>query len=142
MSLDDLMTLIAMPLINEAFGAAVRRELDARGLSLRQARIRTGLDIDTLGRMRSGEVTRMDKVIAFARGFHLDVNEWLALAGYAPVEPSVEQAVQKLAETAELTYESEEQVQLRGAWGHVPRAARERLAQILLERDAEGGDTT
>jgi hypothetical protein len=72
--------------------------LDDRGMSLRQARIRTGVDIDTLGRMRSGDVPRMDKVIEFARGFGQDANLWLELAGYQRVEslPSESPAEQLL----------------------------------------------
>jgi hypothetical protein len=86
MSLDDLMTVCLMPGVNEAFKRAVCGELDSRGLSLRQARIRTGIDIDTIGRMRQGDVPRMDKIVAFARGFGLPVNDWLELAGYERIE--------------------------------------------------------
>jgi|GEM_PF-6753041 len=72
-------------LLNQAFAEAVCRTMDnwrGQRLSLRQARMRTGVDIDTLSRMRHGEVPRMDKVVAFARGFELDPNDWLELAGY------------------------------------------------------------
>jgi hypothetical protein len=122
MSLDGLMTL-AMPAINEAFGAAVRHELDSRGLSLRQTRIRTGIDIDTVGRMRAGDVPRIDKVIAFARGLKLDVNEWLVLAGYDPVEPSPDDAVRKLI--------SAEESQVRSATGRVSASDRRRLMELF-----------
>lgn len=81
MSLDGLMTVVTVA-INEAFGSRVRAVLDERALSLRQGRIRTGIDIETLSRMRQGEVPRLDKVEAFARGFGLDINEWRVLAGY------------------------------------------------------------
>jgi hypothetical protein len=117
-------------MINEAFGAAVRHELDSRGLSLRQARIRTGVDIETTSRMRQGEVPRMDKVIAFARGFHLDVNDWLRLAGYEPIEPDAPTAVRALLE---LTYEPEGEAQVKSALGYVPAADRERLRRLLGE---------
>lgn len=74
------------------FGEAVRRLLDGRGLSLRQARIRTGIDIDTIGRMRSGERVRMDKVVDFARGFGQNPNDWLELAGYPRLDTNTEPA--------------------------------------------------
>jgi hypothetical protein len=85
--------------INQAAGEAVDRVIREHGLSLRQARIRTGIDIDTLGRMRSGEVVRMDKVVAFARGFRLPVNEWLELYGYEPVEDTAAEATLDGADT-------------------------------------------
>jgi len=81
MALDDLM-LELMERTREAFGRAICDLLDGRGLSLRQARTRTGVDIDTLSRMRAGEVVRMDKIIQFARGFGLNPSDWLELAGY------------------------------------------------------------
>src|SRR5687767_9083194 len=55
------------------------------GLSLRQARIRTGIDIDTLSRMKQGDRVRMDKIILFAQGFREEVNEGLQRAGYDPI---------------------------------------------------------
>jgi hypothetical protein len=73
-----------MPSLNSAFGAAVRRIMDEtqeRRLSLRKTSIRTGIDIDTLSRMREGVVPRLDKVVSFAQGFGLDVNAWIDLAG-------------------------------------------------------------
>lgn len=51
-------------------------------LSLRQTSIRTGVDIDTLSRMREGVVPRVDKIEAFADGFGLNINDWRELAGY------------------------------------------------------------
>jgi transcriptional regulator with XRE-family HTH domain len=103
------MQLLAMPpaRINEGFGEAVRCVLAERGLSLRQARNRTGVDVDTLSRMRQNEVPRLDKVEAFARAFHLDVNEWRQLAGYQPVEDE-RPALDRVRETARtLTYDED-----------------------------------
>jgi hypothetical protein len=76
--------------VNEAFRDAVLRVFEQHGRpSLQSARIRTGIDHDTLSRMKKGDVPRIDKVIDFARGFRLNVNEWLELAGYPPViEPT------------------------------------------------------
>ena len=96
MSLDNLMTLLLMPeRINEAFGAWVRDLMDSRTLSLRQTRNRTGVDIDTISRMRSNEVPRVDKVIDFARGFGEDINVALKLAGYPPIHSPVEWLTQE-----------------------------------------------
>jgi hypothetical protein len=84
-----------MARVNPEFARRVCEELDRRGLSLRQARIRTGVDIDTIGRMRAGDVPRIDKVIDFARGFGFSINEWLELAGYEPILPaSMDEAVE------------------------------------------------
>jgi hypothetical protein len=79
--------ILTMVRRNEAFGAAVGRLLDERSLSLRAQRHLTGIDHDTASQMRRGVVPRMDKVIQFAQGLGLNVNEWLVLAGYAPIEP-------------------------------------------------------
>ncbi|MBM3456915.1 MAG: helix-turn-helix domain-containing protein [Armatimonadetes bacterium] len=70
--------------LRPAFGDAVVSLMASvgGGLSLRQAEIRTGVDINTLSRMRSGIVPRVDKVEAFARGFGANVNDWRELAGY------------------------------------------------------------
>ena len=76
-----------MPRRSEKFGEAVSRLLDERGLSLRAQRLWTGIDHDTAALMRQGVVPRMDKVIQFAQGLGLEINEWLVLAGYDPLEP-------------------------------------------------------
>lgn len=78
---------LTMPRRSERFGAAVCHVLDERGLSVHTQRARTGIDHDTVARMRNGIVPRMDKVIQFARAFGRSVNEWLELAGYDPIEP-------------------------------------------------------
>jgi transcriptional regulator with XRE-family HTH domain len=80
-----LLETTAMRRVRSEFGEAVKRVLEEHGLSLRGARIRTGIDHVTLSDMASGYVPRMEKTIQFARGFELDVNEWLELAGYDPI---------------------------------------------------------
>src|SRR3954452_16931856 len=78
---------LTMPRSSKRFGEAVCRVLDERGLSLRAQRALTGIDHDTASQMRQGVVPRMDKVIQFARALGQNVNEWLELAGYQPIEP-------------------------------------------------------
>lgn len=74
--------------LNEDFAARVLAVLGA--MSLRGAMLKTGIDHATIGKMRMGFVPRSETVIRFAQGFGLDVNEWLALAGYEPLpEPEV-----------------------------------------------------
>ena len=125
MALDHLtMLAIVMLSLNQAFGEWVCQTMDnwrGQKLSLRQARMRTGIDTDTLGRMRQGDVPKIDKVIAYARGFEEDVNAALRLAGYDPVEPSPDDAAEALLEAAdrgELTYEPDlDQVDVYGFEG-------------------------
>lgn len=84
--------------VNPAFGDAVRRLLESHGLSLRAARIRTGIDHVTLSDMAAGYVPRVEQVEKLARGFGLDVNQWRELAGYPRVEgdPSPESVLADL----------------------------------------------
>lgn len=85
MALDSLMLVAAMR-TNERLAEWVNTILSRHGdLSLRQARIRTGIDIDTLSRMKQGDRVRMDKIILFAQGFGEDPNEGLVRGGYQPV---------------------------------------------------------
>ncbi len=66
-------------------GEAVQRVLNEHGLTRRGQRARTGLSHVTIGQMIDGFPVQMDSVVAFARGFGLDVNEWLQMAGYDPI---------------------------------------------------------
>ncbi len=59
--------------------------LAEHGLTLRGQRARTGLSHVTVMGMTQGYVPEMQSVVKFARGFGLDVNEWLELAGYEPI---------------------------------------------------------
>lgn len=130
------MLLLAMPpaRINREFGAAVRQLLDERGLSLRQARNRTGVDTDTLSRMRQDEVPRLDKVEAFARGFGLDVNAWRVLGGYEPVRDN-RPALERIREDRkELEYEPDlSRVTIRAfeGWDHLPPEDLEIIDDVL-----------
>ena len=93
---------------NERLAEAVQAVLDERGLTQRGQRSRTGVSHVTVQGMLNGVVPQMETVAAFARGFGLDVNEWLELAGYEPVEPSADDAAESLlgaADRQELTYE-------------------------------------
>jgi hypothetical protein len=54
-------------------------------MSLRAADYRTEVNHVTIGEMTRGRIPQMESVVKFARGFGLDVNEWLAAAGYAPL---------------------------------------------------------
>lgn len=81
MALDDLM--LAYMGVKPQFRDLVLATMGA--LSLRQGYIRTGIDTDTLSRMKQGDVPRLDKLIAFARGFELDVNQVFEAAGEEPI---------------------------------------------------------
>lgn len=83
MALDLLPT---MRKLNSPFGKAVKAVMEEHGLSLRGQRVRTGLSHVTVQQMMEGVVPQMESVVAFAKGFSLDVNEWLELAGYDPIE--------------------------------------------------------
>lgn len=84
MALDDLM--FAYMGVKPQFRDLVVKTMGS--LSLRQGYIRTGIDTDTLSRMKQGDVPRLDKLIAFARGFALDVNEVFLAAGEEPIAVS------------------------------------------------------
>jgi hypothetical protein len=78
------------------FGEAVESLIRERGCTLRSQRQRTGIAHSTVKSWIDGVQPSMDAVIAFARGFGLDVNEWLALAGYDPITPSTAEAIETL----------------------------------------------
>lgn len=74
----------------EELAVRVKAVLEQHGsagvpMSLRAADRKTGVNYVTLGRMHEGFVPEMESVVRFARGFGLDVNEWLTLAGYDPI---------------------------------------------------------
>lgn len=76
-----------MPKVSEKFGAAVRELLDSRGLTLRAASLKTGVDHTTIKQMRDGLVPKKGIVIDFAQGMDENINHWLELAGYEPIPP-------------------------------------------------------
>ncbi|MDO8732117.1 MAG: hypothetical protein Q7L55_06040, partial [Actinomycetota bacterium] len=100
-------------------GSAVRLVLEKHGLGYRAQERRTRLDHVTVSRMASGYVPSMPTVIQFAQGFGLDVNEWLELAGYPRIEPSLTDSVRTVVTHAEeLTYEPEfDEVDVSGFHG-------------------------
>ena len=67
---------------NQQLAEAVKRILAEHNLSLRGQRARTGIDHVTMLGMTNGIVPNEGTIIRFARGFGLDINEWLELAGY------------------------------------------------------------
>jgi transcriptional regulator with XRE-family HTH domain len=97
-----------MSLPKEHFGAAVREVLERHNLTLRGQRMRTGLNHVTVGGMAQGIVPSMETVIAFAKGFSLDVNEWLVLAGYEPINPApaatIREGLERLVESGRAKY--------------------------------------
>jgi hypothetical protein len=71
---------------SEEFGKRVRDVLEAHGnMSNRGADRKTGVNYATISNMAVGQIPEMESVVRFARGFDLDVNEWLQLAGYEPI---------------------------------------------------------
>lgn len=67
------------------FGAAVREALGSRGLSLRQAQIKTNIDHTTILKMSKGWRPKKGVLIDFAVGLSEPINKWLQLAGYDPL---------------------------------------------------------
>lgn len=79
--------------INLEFGAWVKSLRLARGLSLRAARIRTGIDHVSLSGIEDGYVPRIEQVLKLAEGYEIEPNEALERAGYARIRPSVDEAL-------------------------------------------------
>ena len=75
--------------------------------------------------MKQGDVPRLDKIVDFARGFDLDVNHWLTLAGYEPIPSS--------GNAEESGYE----VFLRGATALFAARGREAVPIALMEEAAK-----
>ncbi len=67
---------------NKNFGEWVRKALDDRSLSLRQAEYKCGLSATLIKNMTDGRVPDADNVIRFAAGMKLDIMEGLRLAGH------------------------------------------------------------
>ena len=93
-----VMRRVQVERVRPDFGTAVSGVLKEHKLSLRAARIRTGIDHVTLSDMASGYVPRMERVVAFARAFRLPVNDWLALAGYERIESPMSQPLNEQEE--------------------------------------------
>jgi transcriptional regulator with XRE-family HTH domain len=70
---------------SKQFGEAVSELLDARGLSLRAAALKTGVDHTTISQMRSGMIPKKGIIIDWAVGLGEEINHWLKLAGYEPI---------------------------------------------------------
>jgi transcriptional regulator with XRE-family HTH domain len=112
--------------INPEFGEWVTRLFQEHGLSLRAARIRTGIDHVTLSDMAAGYVPRLEQVERLADGFGLDVNEVRERAGYPPVRTSAEPTYEHLLNHT---------VQAYGG-GPIPPEDLEVLEAILRDRAA------
>jgi hypothetical protein len=69
------------------YGQAVKRVLDDHKATYRSQRARTGLPHSTVVNWVQGVPPTMEGVVAFARGFDEDVNEWLKLAGFPTLPP-------------------------------------------------------
>jgi transcriptional regulator with XRE-family HTH domain len=74
---------------SKQFGEAVSELLDSRGLSLRAAALKTGVDHTTISQMRTGMVPKKGIIIDWAVGLGEDINHWLTLAGYEPIPESL-----------------------------------------------------
>lgn len=126
---------LAMERVSKQFGDAVSRVLLERKASLRGQRRLTGIDHATMSDMKAGVIPRMDKVIDFARGLGLDVNEWLALANYEPIWDADREFNEQLREIieefgGEVLLEADD-LQLRGKTPEQVRA----MANAVKERN-------
>jgi transcriptional regulator with XRE-family HTH domain len=114
-----------MKRVRPEFGERVKAELEKRGLSLRAARIRTGIDHVTLSDMAAGYVPRLEQVERFAIGFGLPINEWRLLAGFEPVDPDVSACVRLFVQ--ELTTNPQTALPYAREIAKAARVAEERL---------------
>lgn len=96
-----------MPKIIPAFGAAVARLFQERGLTPRSARAITGINHMTLHEMRQGVVPSVDLLIRFCRKLGLSLAEWLRLAEY-------DELLDALAPASPTLYEEGETILLDG----------------------------
>lgn len=78
-----------MARIREGFGQAVADKLKEKRWSYRQAALVTGIDYNTIYNMKTGITPTRGKVIQWAEGLREPINEWLKLAGYEEVSPSL-----------------------------------------------------
>jgi transcriptional regulator with XRE-family HTH domain len=117
---------------------AVRAALDARGLSLRGAMLKTGLDHVTIAKMASGFVPRMETVVRFARGLGLEETEWLRRAGYEPTTPSTADAVRALSHIHPDDPILRGDVTAKGNRGFVTRQELEDARKLIDRLIAEG----
>lgn len=133
---------------NTPFALAVQRLLEERRATLRSQRQRTGIAHSTIKNWLDGVRPSMDSVIAFARGFDQDVNQWLVLAGYDPIdgrldEPTPDERLGRgLRELAAKHDQPELTVKRLGGRENlthedVDRILRETEEDILAEREEE-----
>ena len=73
---------------DETRGRMIEKLLADRGLTYRGAEAKTGVNYNTVSRVAQGYSAEMESVVRLAQGLGQPVNEWLALFGYEPVEPS------------------------------------------------------
>ncbi len=92
-----------MPKPNPRFSEAISNTLAERGLTLRQAEYKTGIDHTTITRMANGIVPSRGKVIEWAEGLDENINTWLELAGYEPIPAELCGAVRIAESPAEYT---------------------------------------
>lgn len=76
--------------LNETAGKRVTELLERRGLTLRAADRKTGVNYGTISNMSIGHRPEMESVVRFAKALGENVNEWLELYGYPPVETPLE----------------------------------------------------
>lgn len=127
------------PRTKREFGDVVRQAIG--DLSLRQVSIRSGVDINTLSRMKADEVPkRLDPLVAFSRAFNLDLGELLEIAGHdplpAPPEPTPAERLgpAMIALARRLGYEGP--VTLR-SWGGRDNLSHAEVDQILIDLEAD-----
>lgn len=110
-----------------------------RGLTQRGVDRKTGVNYNTISNMEIGKIPEMESVVRWAKGLGLNVNHWLELAGYPPIEETdPRRALNQFIKSLENTPpdEDEDFSEIRGVGGtgdpedlKILRAVRKMLEQ-------------
>lgn len=129
--------------INPEFGEWVQALFRKHGLSLRAARIRTGIDHVTLSDMAAGYVPRLEQIERLAAGFGLDANEVRERAGYPRISESDRSGADVLWDSLEQLQAENPEVsiplpRLRGGWRNLTPEEAESIAADLRDKLRRG----
>jgi len=118
---------------HETLGTRLTRARESLGLSYAAMGIKLGLDGSTVWNIERGKHVKMETVVQIASKLREPVNDWLRLAGYEPIEPTLDEA---LLATARAVGAGEESA-VRGALGKLTAQDRARLRELFGEDAGE-----